>query len=396
MPNNLSDQYNKLTLSPRINKIPLYVFAEIAEAKAQINPEILIDLSLGSPDSRTPDPILNELSNASQRVNNHGYPRFNGKQQLNLEIVNWIQNRFKINLTEEQVLPLLGSKEGLAHLPLVYLDKGDISLIPNPHYPVHYRGSIIAGAEVYDMPLKQSNSFLPDLEAIPDSIANKAKFMIISYPNNPTGAVATESFMHDLVKFCRKWGIMLCHDLAYSELGFDDHKPKSIFEYMDLEEPAIEFFTFSKTYHMAGWRIGFCIGNQSIVQNLYKLKTNMDYGVSGAIQDAAIRALQMPLDYSHNTAQLYQNRAHTLHSQLTSNSNWDIFKPQGAMYLWIPVPPQFKNGQEFSLDLLTKHGICTTPGIAFGSEGDQYIRIALVQPEDKLLEAGNRIIQNYV
>lgn len=382
---------NKLQVSDRITKMPLYVFAELAERKALIPSEYLIDLSLGSPDSPTPDSILNELESASRRTSNHGYPRFNGKESLIQEIMKWAQNRFNITLKEEQVLPLLGSKEGLAHLPLAYLNPGDVSLIPNPHYPVYYRGSIIAGAEVIDMPLYPENNFLPDLSAISPDIANKAKFMIVNYPNNPTGAVAGPEFMRELVSFCRQYNILLCHDLAYSEMGFYGYKPQSIFEYMSLDEPVVEFFTFSKTYHMAGWRIGFCLGNQDIVQTLYRLKTNMDYGVSGAIQDAATAALQMPSDYYDSVCLLYQERAELVYNEL-KKIGLDVYKPGGAMYIWVKAPAKYKgDGRSFALDLLTDVGISTTPGLAFGEQGTGYVRIALVQSKDKLQEAIDRI-----
>ena len=364
--------------------------------RKKIDPEIIIDLSLGSPDSPTPDPILKDLLKAAQDINNHGYPRFNGKETLLEEICAWYQRRFGIQISQDQTLPLLGSKEGLAHLPLAYLDPGDLSLIPNPHYPVHYRGSIIAGAEVYDMPLRPENGFLPNLKAIPESIAQRAKFMIISYPNNPTGAIASPEFMQELVAFVRKYNILLCHDLAYSELGFGSHTPQSIFEYMSLDEPAIEFFTFSKTYHMAGWRIGFCVGNQDIVQNLYRFKTNLDYGVSGTIQDAAISALNMPDEYYAQVKALYEERSEAIYHELSNNLDWEIFRPGGAMYLWIPAPAEHAgSGREFAMELLTELGIVTTPGVAFGSEGARYTRIALVQPKEKLIEAAQRIIKHY-
>ena len=387
---------SKLQTSQRLSELPIYVFAEIATLKASLDPNWLIDLSLGSPDSATPSPILETLYKSSQNTLNHGYPPFDGKLTLRKGIQKWCSERFKINLNEKQILPLIGSKEGLAHLPLAYIDPGDISLIPNPHYPVHERGTLIAGGQVYDLPLKAENSFLPDLDAIPPSTAAKAKIMIISYPNNPTGAIANSEFLKKTVEFCRKYNILLCNDLAYSELGFNGHKPQSIFEFMSLDEPAIEFFTFSKTYHMAGWRIGFCIGNQEIVQSLYALKSNMDYGVCGAVQDAALQALSLPESYYANLSNLYQKRAELCHSALSEKLGWQIFKPQGAMYLWVPAPKQYEgDGSVFAQDLLKKVGIVTTPGLAFGTEGKNYIRLALVQPENKLQEAMERIVQNF-
>ncbi|HEY9885817.1 MAG TPA: aminotransferase class I/II-fold pyridoxal phosphate-dependent enzyme [Vampirovibrionales bacterium] len=376
-------------------QLPIYVFAEIAKLKSSLDSQWLIDLSLGSPDSATPSPVLNELITKAQEVHNHGYPPFDGKASLREEISKWYAGRFGVSLdSKKQVLPLIGSKEGLAHLPLAYIDPGDISLIPNPHYPVHARGSIVAGGEVVFMPLKQSNDFLPDFSLITTEQANKAKLMVLSYPNNPTGAIAEPAFLKQAVEFCRKYNIILCHDLAYSELGFASHRPSSIFEFMSFDEPAIEFFTFSKTYHMAGWRIGFCLGNQEIVQTLYALKSNMDYGVSGTIQDTAIKALQMPENYYSELRNLYESRALSAHKKLVDALGWNVFKPQGAMYLWVPAPARYNgNGTQYSLDILQKAGVVSTPGQAFGSEGENYIRLALVQPEEKILEAVDRIIK---
>jgi LL-diaminopimelate aminotransferase len=387
---------SKTQISDRLSKLPIYVFAEIAKLKADLDPNWLIDLSLGSPDSPTPDLVLQSLSESFSNVKNHGYPPFDGKFTLREGIKDWCFKRFGVKYNEQQILPLIGSKEGLAHLPLAFINPGDISLIPNPHYPVHERGTIIAGGEVYDLPLKIENNFLPDLSAIPPSVANKAKMLILSYPNNPTGAIANPQFMKEAVEFCRKYNILLCHDLAYSELGFAGHKPQSIFEYMSLDEPAIEFFTFSKTYHMAGWRIGFCVGNQEIVQSLYALKSNMDYGVSGAVQDAALKALSLPESYYLELSSLYEKRARILRQRLTDELNWKIFEPGGAMYLWVPAPVEYNgNGIEFAHDLLKKVGVVTTPGSAFGSEGKGFVRLALVQPENKLEEAVDRIVKAY-
>ncbi len=384
----------KLQVADRVLKLPIYVFSEVAEQKKLHDPEWLIDLSLGSPDLPTPVPVMECLRKSVEVVSNHGYPPFDGKDNLTQEIAKWFENRFGVKTNKSNVLPLIGSKEGLAHLPLVYINPGDISLIPDPHYPVHHRGSVLAGAEIYSLPLKQENDFLPDLAAIPPDIANKAKIIIISYPNNPTGAVSNPEFMRELVAFCRKYNILLCHDLAYSEIGFDGPKPQSIFEYISFDEPAIEFFTFSKTYHMAGWRIGFCVGNKEVVNNLYSLKTNMDYGIFGAIQDAAVEALKLPEPYYNDLKLIYKNRVDLVHSRLTEAFDWDIFKAKGGMYLWLPVPEKFEGfGRDFAIGLLKNFGVVTTPGIAFGKEGRDYVRLAMVQSEDKLIEASERIIK---
>ncbi|MDX1919864.1 MAG: aminotransferase class I/II-fold pyridoxal phosphate-dependent enzyme, partial [Candidatus Caenarcaniphilales bacterium] len=321
---------SKIVTSKRLSQLSIYVFAELAELKKDLDPNWLIDLSLGSPDSQTPSPILETLSEKLHEIKNHGYPPFDGKLSLRQEICKWFERRFGVKLNEKQVLPLIGSKEGLAHLPLAFIDPGDVSLVPNPHYPVHARGTQIAGGEVHFMPLKKENAFLPDLSAVPQSVIAKTKMMILSYPNNPTGAIANPQFMKQATDFVRKNGFLLCNDLAYSELGFNGHKPQSFFEYLSLDEPAIEFFTFSKTYHMAGWRIGFCVGNEEIVQTLYALKSNMDYGVSGTIQDTALKALSMPESYYIGLQDMYQKRAELCYKTLTEKLGWEIFKPGGA------------------------------------------------------------------
>lgn len=388
--------HKKLQVADRISNMSTYVFAEIAERKKSLDPNWLIDLSLGSPDKPTPSSVLEGFTRASKNIKNHGYPRFNGKEELIQEIGVWYKKRFGIQLNESQILPLMGSKEGLAHLPLVYINPGDISIIPDPHYPVHYRGTVIANGQVYDLPLMQENNFLPDFNSIPKEVAEKAKLMIISYPNNPTGAISTPEFLKDLTAFCRKYKILLCHDLAYSELGFYGHRPQSIFEHMSLDEPAIEFFSFSKTYHMAGWRIGFCVGNSQVVQNLYSLKTNMDYGISGTIQEGSIEALRLPESYYNEVSLMYQNRAELLYKELVDGLGWDIFKPQGAMYLWVPAPKKYEgDGTKFSIEMLEKVGVVSTPGLAFGENGRNYVRFALVQPEDKLKESAKRIVDYF-
>jgi LL-diaminopimelate aminotransferase len=399
-PKQMGDETNssakKIAPANRLANLSVYIFAELARLKKDLDPNWLIDLSLGSPDSSTPKPILDDLSQKLLEVKNHGYPPFEGKISLRQGICEWFKTRFGVQLNEKQVLPLIGSKEGLAHLPLAYINPGDVTLIPNPHYPVHARGTIIASGIPHYMPLKESNDFLPDFGSIAQSTANKAKMMILSYPNNPTGAIANPDFMKASVEFARKNNILYCNDLAYSELGFYGHKPQSIFEYMSLDEPGIEFFTFSKTYHMAGWRIGFCVGNEEVVQTLYALKSNMDYGVSGSIQDIALKALSMPDSYYSELKSLYQERAEICLNILKENLGWQIFKPKGAMYLWLAAPKQYDgNGAAFSADLLTKAGVVTTPGIAFGSEGQSHVRIALVQPKEKIAEAMNRICSQF-
>ncbi len=381
-----------LPVSDRLKAFPTYIFSEIAAIKSGLPADKLIDLSLGSPDQATPDAILQSLHQASLKTANHGYPPFDGKLDLRRAIVTWLKSRFPFvsELNESHVLPLIGSKEGLAHLPLACLNPGDLAIIPDPHYPVHRRGPQIAGAEIFDLPLLAQNNFLPDLESIPKPVLDKAKLWTINYPNNPTGAIANPSFLREVTELARQRGILLCSDLAYCEMGFGGHKPQSIFEYLSLEEAAIEFFTFSKTYHMAGWRIGFCVGNPKLISALFALKSNMDYGISGAVQDAAVTALSLPASYYDTLRTLYSSRASLVYKKLTEELGWEVYEPNGAMYLWLKSPDG-SDGACFAKRLLRECHIVVTPGLAFGEQGRDYVRIALVRPEEDLLRACERM-----
>jgi len=401
---------SQIKIADRFRQIDYYTDPKILQAKENYlktekqDTQKLIDLSLGSPDSRTPELILKELAIASKRTENHGYPMFSGKESLKIKIIAWLKKRFQLaELKEpklENILPLMGSKEGLAHFPLSYLNPGDVSIVPDPHYPVHYRGAIIAGSEVFDLVLDQKNNYLPDLNAIPKKIANKARLLTICYPNNPTGAIIEKKQLTEIIDFCRKYNILLCHDLAYSEVSFLESKANSIFEIMSLEEPGIEFFTFSKTYHMAGWRLAFALGNKQIINNLLRAKTNLDYGVCNAIQSMGIAALELPEEYYLSLRNLYQERT-AIFYQALKDLDFLAFEPKGGMYVWTKKPDHknqkvlsHEDGTSFCKKLVENYGIVATPGKIFGKHSTDYIRFAMVQKTKDIKEAISRL-QNF-
>lgn len=386
--------HTKTTIKPsdKILNIPKYIFAELDEWKQEARERglDLIDLGIGNPDRPTPDPIVQAAIESIKCASSHGYPCFRGKKEFRDEIKRWMKSRYNIELDESMsVQTLSGAKEGLANVALAFTNPGDINIVPDPYYPVMSRGTWIAGGEVYNVPLKEENNFLPDLDSIPEDIAQKAKIFMINYPNNPTGAVATKEFLEKLVKFCKKYNILLVYDLAYGEICFDGYRPLSIFEIEEAKEIAVEFHSFSKTFNMAGWRIGFVIGKKEFIEAIYAMKTNMDYGTATIVQDAAIKALQMDYKEIKPTIDAYSRRRDLLVEGFKS-LGWDVKKPIATMYFWLKVPNGL-GSKKFCRKILDETGVVFTPGIAFGSHSDGYFRISTVQPDEKIIEAFDRL-----
>lgn len=373
--------------------MPDYAFGQLDEIKLKLLEEgkEIIDLSLGSPDKETHPKIIESLNNSMQKLRNQQYPIFSGYPALKQEIAKWLKHRFSIDVCpQSDVLPLLGTKEGIAHLAFAYIQEGDMSIIPSPYYPVHMRGTVLAGGSVYELELKPENNFVGDLDSIPQEILTRAKILVLSYPHNPTGAVADRAYLEKAVKLCRENNIILLNDLAYSEIWFDDNRPLSILEIPGAKDVAIEFHTFSKIYNMAGMRIGFAVGNTEVVQTLYKLKTNLDYGVCLGIQEAAITALQLGDDYREGIRKEYQNRRdYTVQS--LKDMGFNVFSPGGAMYVWVPIPEGFEDSKEYATQLLEKTGVAVVPGLTFGQYGKNYFRIAMVQSLEKIKIAMEKI-----
>ncbi|MBW4588112.1 aspartate aminotransferase [Aetokthonos hydrillicola Thurmond2011] len=385
---------NWIAPSERIQKLPPYVFARLDELKAKAKEQglDLIDLGMGNPDGATPQPVVEAAIKALQDPANHGYPPFEGTASFRCAITNWYRRRYDVELKpDSEALPLLGSKEGLGHLAIAYLNPGDLVLVPSPAYPAHFRGPVIAGAKVHSIILKPENDWLIDLATIPDSVAEQAKILYFNYPSNPTAATAPREFFKDIVAFARKYEILLVHDLCYAELAFDGYQPTSLLEIEGAKEIGVEFHTMSKTYNMAGWRVGFVVGNRHIIQGLRTLKTNLDYGIFAALQTAAEAALQLPDTYLKEVQERYRRRRDFLIQGL-GELGWNVTKPKATMYLWVETPSGVSS-TDFALDVLQKTGVVVTPGNAFGSGGEGYVRISLIAECDRLGEALQRFKQ---
>jgi LL-diaminopimelate aminotransferase len=375
----------------RLNQLPPYVFARLDELKAKAREQglDLIDLGMGNPDGATPQPVIDAAIAALGDSSNHGYPPFEGTASFRQAITDWYERRYDVQLDPDgEALPLLGSKEGLTHLAIAYINPGDLVLVPSPAYPAHFRGPLIAGGTIHNLILKPEQDWLIDLTSIPDDVAERAKILYFNYPSNPTAATAPREFFEDIVAFARRYEILLVHDLCYAELAFDGYQPTSLLEIPGAKDFSVEFHTLSKTYNMAGWRVGFVVGNRHIIQGLRTLKTNLDYGIFAALQRAAETALQLPDVYLEEVQTRYRTRRDFLINGL-AKLGWSVPKTKATMYLWVPCPPG-QESTDFALTLLQKTGVVVTPGNAFGVGGEGYVRISLIADCDRLQEALNR------
>ena len=379
-------------LSKKLQTLPPYLFLEIDKAKRQARAQgrDIIDLGIGDPDQPTPKHIIEALYQAAQDTANHRYALDQGLPVLRRSIAGWYKRRFNIDLDPDtEILPLIGSKEGIAHFPLAFLNQGDYSLVPDPCYPPYKGGTILAGGKPYLLPLLESNAFLPDLKKIPPGIRRRSKIMYINYPNNPTAATAEKDFYKEVVEFAKKFKIIVISDLAYSEISYDGYKPASFLEVEGAREVGIEFHSLSKTYNMTGWRIGWALGNAKLVSSLAKVKSNVDSGVFSAIQIAGITALEGPLQHIKDMCALYQVRRDTLIKGL-NELGLEVRPPKATFYLWIKVPEK-TDSIKFAKLLLEKVDIIATPGVGFGKYGEGYIRIALTVSKERINEALQRL-----
>lgn len=383
-----------ISTSERLKVLPPYVFARLDELKARAREQglDLIDLGMGNPDGATPQPVVEAAIKALQNPANHGYPPFEGTSSFRRAITNWYQRRYGVELdSDSEALPLLGSKEGLTHLAIAYINPGDVVLVPSPAYPAHFRGPLIAGAKVHSLILKPENNWVIDFTTIPDAVAQQAKILYFNYPSNPTAATAPREFFEEAVAFARKYNILLVHDLCYAELAFDGYQPTSLLEIPGAKEISVEFHTMSKTYNMAGWRVGFVVGNSHIIQGLRTLKTNLDYGIFAALQSAAETALQLPDVYLHEVQERYRSRRDFLIQGL-AQLGWEIPKTKATMYLWVPCPVGLSS-TDFAFSVLQQTGVVVTPGNAFGVAGEGYVRISLIAECERLAEVLRRFKQ---
>ncbi|MBW2569560.1 MAG: LL-diaminopimelate aminotransferase [Deltaproteobacteria bacterium] len=376
----------------RLNSLPPYLFKEIDRQKEEAKKQgvDIIDLGVGDPDMPTPKHIIDALKEAASDPANHRYPSYSGMDDFNGAVARWYKRRFNVDLDpSNEVVTLIGSKEGIAHIPLAFINPGDVALVSSPGYPVYDIGVKFAGGETYFMNLLKENNFLPDLDAIPDEIADKAKMMFINYPNNPTSAVATEGFFQEVVSFAKSHNIIICHDAAYTEMAFDGYSPISFLETKDAKTVGIEFHSLSKTYNMTGWRIGFAVGRAEVIQALGQVKSNIDSGAFQAIQIAGITALEGDQTCVKSMNKEYAERLDILAEGL-SGLGLSFEKPKATFYVWIETPAGYTSS-EFATHLLTKGGIVVTPGNGFGAAGEGYVRMALTVGKERLKEVIERI-----
>jgi LL-diaminopimelate aminotransferase len=382
----------RIEKAKRIEQIPPYLFAEIDRKKEEMRKKgmDLIDLGIGDPDLPTPQPIIERLKKASEDPRNHHYPSYEGMIQFRQAAANWFERRFGITFDPKtEVLTLIGSKEGIAHIPLAFVNPGDYVLVPSPGYPVYRVATLLAGGTPYFLPLLKENGFLPKLSEIPKEVAERSKLLFINYPNNPTSAIAERPFFEEVVAFARRHGIIVCHDAAYSELAFDGYRPLSFFEVEGAKEVGIEFHSLSKTFNMTGWRIGFAVGNPEIVSGLGRVKTNIDSGLFQAIQEAGIEALHNFDTPIPNIIRIYEGRRDVMVKGLRE-MGLEVDLPRATFYLWIRVPRGYTSAQ-FATLLIEQAGIVATPGNGFGEAGEGYIRMTLTVDESRLQEAIERL-----
>ena len=376
----------------RIVSLPPYLFAEIDKKIVQKRAEgvDVISLGIGDPVEPTPSYVIDVLCKQARNPENHRYPSYFGMLEFRKAVACFSKKRFDLNFNlNSEILPLIGAKEGIAHIFLAFIDPGDITLIPDPGYPVYNVGTLLAGGKPHYMPLLSKNDFLPDLTKIDTEVARKAKIMFINYPNNPTSAVASVEFFKEAVSFAKKYDILVCHDNAYSEIAYDGYVPPSFLEVSGAKDVGIEFQSLSKTYNMTGWRIGFAVGNEMAIEALGRVKTNIDSGIFNAIQYAGIAALESSQDSVKQMCALYAKRRDTVAAAL-NRMDLEFTTPKATIYVWVKVPEGYTS-ESFATHVLEKAGVVVSPGNAYGPSGEGYIRITLSVKDERLKEALARI-----
>lgn len=369
----------------RIQAIPPYLFAEIDRkiAQARAAGVDVISFGIGDPDRPTPTPVVETLQQAAADPANHRYPSYEGLPAFRQAVADWYARRFGVQLDpDKEIVSLIGSKEGIAHIALCYVNPGDVTLVPDPGYPVYALGTLFAGGSPYYLPLLPARGFLPDLSAIPSDVARRARILYLNYPNNPTGAVVSPDFFAEVVEFARSYDLLVCHDAAYTEVSFDGYRPPSFLQTPGAKEVGIEFHSLSKTYNMTGWRLGWACGNPDAIEALGRLKTNIDSGVFQAIQYAGITALRLPDRFIEGMRAVYQQRRDLLVAGLRSLGA-PIEPPKATIYVWVPVP-EGESSTSFATKLLERAGVVVTPGVGYGAAGEGYIRFSLSIPDDRL------------
>ena len=382
-----------MKLAQRVEQLPPYLFARISEliaAKRAAGVDV-ISLGIGDPDLPTPGYLIERLQRAAEEPANHRYPESDGLPQLRRAIARWYRTRHGVELDpDEEVVPLIGSKEGIGHLPLCLIDPGDVALVTDPGYPVYQIGTMFAGGETVKVPLREEDGWLPRLDEIPAEAARRARLLWLNYPNNPTGAVADLPFFGRAVAWAREHDVVIAHDLAYSDVTFDGYLAHSIMEVDGARDVAIEFNSLSKTFNMTGWRVGMAVGNASVIDALTRVKTNLDSGIPQAIQEMAITALDDPRDTfaAHNA--IYQARRDRV-IRVLRELGLRVDPPRASLYVWARLPEGEHSSGDFAGRLIDQTGVVLTPGASYGAAGEGYIRISLTTPDARLDEALRRL-----
>jgi len=381
-------------LAKRVESLPPYLFVEISRkiAERKAKGEDVVSFGIGDPDIPTPPHIIERLCKEARIPANQRYPESEGLPELRKTIANWYQKRFNVTLDpDKEVAPLIGSKEGIAHIALCLLNPGDVALITDPGYPVYTIGTNLAGGTSHYLPISPKNNYLPDLDSIPESVLEKTRVLWLNYPNNPTGAVADLQFFNKAVAFAKKHNICICHDGPYSEVAFDGYTPVSFLQVEGAKDVGIEFHSLSKTYNMTGWRIGMAVGNVEVINSLKIIKSNIDSGIPQAIQYAAIEALTGPQNCIKEHNDVYQRRRDLIVDTL-NKMGLEAKMPKASLYIWAKVPNGFTS-VEFTNDLLDKVGVVVTPGVGYGQNGEGYIRLSLTIADASLLKGLSRMAQ---
>lgn len=378
----------------RISELPPYLFAEIDRRKraALARGVDLIDLGIGDPDIPTPAQVVETLIESASKPTNHRYPNSSGLPEFRQAVADWYQKRFNVKLDPgQEVVSLIGSKEGIGNMAVAFVDPGDVVLVASPCYPVYHIATGFSGGKNYFLPLKKENRFLPDFDAIPEQVAKQAKLLWINYPNNPTAAVADREFFTRVINFANKYNVIICHDAAYTEMGYDGYRPMSFLELEGAKEVGIEFHSLSKTFNMTGWRIGMAVGNSELVAGLAQAKSNLDSGIFQGVQEAGIEALKLGDSIVEPSRKIYQERRDILVDGLRA-VGLECENPRATFYVWVAAPKGLSSA-EFTTKLLEQAGVVTTPGNGFGEAGEGYVRFTICMDKSKLKEVAERIRQ---
>ena len=384
-------------LSKRLHRLPPYMFGRLKQLTHERRRQGIdvIDLGMGNPSEPTPKHIIDKLCEAAREPRHHRYSVSRGIFNLRREVAWHYERRFGVEIDpEHEAIAVIGTKEGLSHLALALIDQGDLALVPNPTFPIHIYSIALAGGNVVSIPLREENEFVPSLAEIARDIWPRPKILILSFPHNPTGAVVDLSFFQEIVHFAKKHEIAVVHDLAYADIVFDGYKAPSLLQAKGAKEIGVEFFSLSKSYNMAGWRCGFAVGNRDIIEALARIKGYYDYGIFTPIQVASIMALRTPSDVVAENAEIYRRRRDILVDGL-NRIGWKVQKPKGTMFVWAPIPEPYRHlsSMEFAMKLLDKAEVCVSPGAGFGHNGEGYVRIALVENENRLRQSVRQIRQ---